>query len=352
MRLLFVYKNNNQDPSEKALRRWLPRLVDNYKEYQFIKTERNRFDPDNLIFSESFKSSVEKFKPSHIFCWLLYLNPKEIAWCKSLGIKLVAGINGVASFSTGLYKSQLMYFDSLRQLDAFLIPHRPHIPILIRHGINAVEMPFFYDPDAYYPLPKIYKRIFKTRSDVFFVGNFGDYSKIDTQGAHRKKGIEILAEVFRVKVMSSDYVEFDYHLGKVRATGNDWIVNFHANHSKSAICFDYFPDLLAYNKINNRMVQYYSDNDKFTIRPRIFTMMGSGLPIFVERHPEIERLFLDGEDIIMWSNFEELRSKASYYLSKPKELSLIAQTGHLKAKLLHTVEKRLIDTILPTFLKL
>jgi len=352
MRLLFVYKNNNQDPSEKALRQWLPRFVDNYKEYQFRKTQRNRFDPDNLNFSESFKSSVEKFKPSHIFCWLLYLNPKEIAWCKSLGIKLIAGINGVASFSTGLYKSQSIYFDSLRQLDAFLIPHRPHIPVLIGHGINAVEMPFFYDPEAYYPLPKIYKRIFKARSDIFFVGNFGDYSKIDAQGAYRKKGIEILAEFSRVKVMSSDFVKFKCHLKKVKATGNDWVVNFHANNSRSAICFDYFPDVLVYNKINNHMVQYYSDHDKFTIRQRIFTMMGSGLPIFVERHPEIERLFLDGKDIIMWSNLRDLKSKASHYLSKPEELSLIAETGHLKAKLFYTVEKRLIETILPTIFKL
>lgn len=207
MRLLFVCKHNPQDPGEKALRSWLPHLVGEFREFIFRPQERRRLDPQNMIFSVRLKAMVENFRPTHIFCWLPYLNPDELEWCKQLGIKLIVGLNEFATFSTGLYKDQSLYFESLRQLDVYLVPHRPHIPTLLKHDIRAVEMPFFYDPEVYRPLSNIIKFLSWNRADLFFVGNLGDSTKLNSQGAYRKQAIEMLGKIARVKVIASHNVE-------------------------------------------------------------------------------------------------------------------------------------------------
>jgi spore maturation protein CgeB len=347
MRLLFVYKQNPQDPSEKALRRWLPRLVDSFKEFSFRKQERRRFDPDNLTFSPRLKALLEDYKPTHLFCWLLYLNPEEMEWCKLRGIKLIAGLNGFATFSTGLYRNQSLYFDSLRQLDAFLVPHRPHIPALLKQGIKAFEMPFFYDPEVFRPFPAVWKRFVRNPSDIFFVGNFGDVAKEGGQGMYRKQAIKALGEISQVKVMS-DHSDFLPNIKHVKPTGSDWLINWHANTSRACICFDYFPDINDYESMNENVVQHYDIDYKYAVRPRILTMMGAGTPVFIDRHPEIERIFEDGRDVVMWSDLDELRDRVNQYLASPSELQELASNGLCKVQDKHTVERRLLENILPT----
>jgi spore maturation protein CgeB len=350
IRLLFVYKQNPQDPSEKALRRWLPRLVPSFNEFSFRKQERRRFDPDNLTFLPRLKSLLEDYKPTHIFCWLLYLNPEEIEWCKRRGIKLIAGLNGFATFSTGLYKDQTLYFDSLRQLDAFLVPHRLHIPALLKQGVKAVEMPFFYDPEVFRPLPTIWKRFVRNPSDIFFVGNFGNYDKPGGQGIYRKQAIEALRKIVRVKVMS-DHSDLFSGIKHLKPTGSDWLINWHANTSRACICFDYFPDINDYQSLNDNVVQHYDIDYKYAVRPRILTMMGAGTPVFIDRHPEIERIFEDGRDVVMWGDLDELRDRVNHYLASPRELHKIADNGLRAVQDKHTVERRLLENILPEITK-
>jgi spore maturation protein CgeB len=346
MRLLFVYKKNPQDPSEKALRRWLPRFVNNYKEFSFGKRERCRFDVNNLTFSPRLLAVLEDYKPTHLFCWLLYLNPEEIEWCRCRGIKLIAGLNGFATFTTGLYKNQAFYFDSLRKLDAFLVPHRPHISDLLRHGIKAIELPFFYDPEVFRRLSAAWKRVTWNPYDIFFVGNFGNITKPGGQGKYRKQAIEALGEIARVKVMS-DYSDFPPNIKNINPVASDWLINWHANMSRASICFDYFPDINDYESMNDNIVQPYDINYKYAVRPRIFTMMGAGTPVFIDRHPEIERIFEDGKDVVMWSDINELLDRVSYYLASPRDLQELADHGHRTVRAKFTVEKILLDIILP-----
>jgi len=346
MRLLFVCKHNPQDPSEKALRSWLPRLVGEFREFVFRPQERRRFDPQNMIFSMRIKAMVENFRPTHIFCWLPYLNPEELEWCKQLGIKLIVGLNGFATFSTGLYKDQSLYFESLRQLDVYLVPHRPHIQTLLKHGIRAVEMPFFYDPEAYRPLSNITKFLSWDRADLFFVGNLGDSTKLNSQSAYRKQAIEMLGKIARVKVMS-DYSNFSEYIKYLKPTASDRLINWHVNSSRASICFDYFPDINDYDSLGENVVQRYDGDYKYAVRPRVLTMMGAGTPVFIDRHPEIQRMFVDGQDVVMWSGLNELHDRFNYYLSSPGELKDIAQNGYKKVVASHNVEKRLLETIMP-----
>lgn len=76
-------------------------------------------------------------------------------------------------------------------------------------------------------------------------------------------------------------------------------------------------------------------------------MMGAGAPVFIERHPQLERIFVDGKDVIMWKDFSELRDRVNHYLASPSELQEIADNGLRTVEAKHTVERRLLETILP-----
>jgi len=346
MRLLFVCKPNSQDPNEKALRRWLPRLVPSFKEFAFGKQERRRFSADNLTFSPRLKKLLEDYKPTHIFCWILYLNVDEVEWCKRRGIKLIAGLNGYATFSTGIFKDQAMYFDLLRQLDAFLVPHSPHIPALLKHGIKALEMLLFYDHEVYRPLPAKWKRLMWNPADIFFFGNFGNIEAKNEQGIYRKQAIEMLGQIVKLKVMS-EHSDFQSDIKHLNPTKSDWLINWHINNSRACICLDYFPNIIDYESMNDNLVQRYDSDYNYCIRPRIFMMMGAGAPVFIERHPQLERIFVDGKDVIMWKDFSELRDRVNHYLASPSELQEIADNGLRTVEAKHTVERRLLETILP-----
>ena len=139
-KLFFIYKKNNQDPTEKALKRWLPRLVNNFKEFSFF--ERERFLNKNLIFSKRLEKAVEKFKPTHIFCWVLYLNPIEIEWLKKKGIKIVLSTNGFSSLHTGLFSDQKLYFECLKNRSDFCNT-QTSCTISRKHGIKVKPLDFF-----------------------------------------------------------------------------------------------------------------------------------------------------------------------------------------------------------------
>jgi spore maturation protein CgeB len=76
-------------------------------------------------------------------------------------------------------------------------------------------------------------------------------------------------------------------------------------------------------------------------------MMGAGTAVFIDRHPEMERLFEDGRDVVMWGDLDELRDRVSHYLASPGELQEIADNGLRTVEDKHTVERRLLENILP-----
>ena len=76
-------------------------------------------------------------------------------------------------------------------------------------------------------------------------------------------------------------------------------------------------------------------------------MMGAGTPVFIDRHPEMERIFEDGRDVVMWGDLDELRDRVNHYLASPGELQEIASNGLIAVVAKHTAERRLLENILP-----
>jgi spore maturation protein CgeB len=346
MRLLFVIKKAPYDPSQKALRRLLPKYFDFYAEFKFHKNERLRFSEDNKLFSSRFRKMINDFQPTHIFCWILYLNADEVDWCKQKGIRIIVAINGAASFSTGIQKSQRIYFDTLKKCDYYLIPHAPHIDTLKKHGINSHEMPFFYDDNMYKPLKNYYRLWDIFLTDIFFIGNIGLGLSANKQGEYRKDLLSLLGKNFNIKVMS-DLKRYENKIAWRRPTFNERIINWHQNRSKIILCMDYFPDINSlYSDMNDDVVQTYHEEYYYFIRPRTFYSMASGVPVVSEKHSQIERFFKDGENIILWES-DNIVEKIDYYLNHIDKLNEIGAAGLETVQTLHTVNRRMTDVIIP-----
>jgi spore maturation protein CgeB len=342
VRLLFVYKHNSQDPTQKSLINTFPKYVKEFQTFCFQPDERKRFSPDNLNISERFQETVRKVKPTHIFMWLVYLNADEIQWCKDQNIFVVAAINGFASFSTGLFKNRDLHIKSLQLLDVFFIPHEPHIARMKYLGINAIELPFSYDPKIFKPL-KFIRSLHFQPNKFFFVGNFGDNS------IHSQYRIEMLTQVANSGdlLTVSDKKITHKNIRHFMPIPYERVLNLLANLSKYLVCTDYFPNLNEYNDLNQGDVSDYDVNDKYAIRPRIYTMMGTGLPVIIERHEQLNRFFEDEKHLIMWSGYEELNDKIAYYDRNETKYRAIAQNACKFIQEFHTIDNRIKEIIMP-----
>ena len=346
IKFLFVYKNNSQDPTQKSLLNTLPKYFNEFNTFCFKPEERSRFMPENLKISERLIETITRLKPTHIFMWLVYLNPDELEWCKSRNIKLVAAINGFASFSTGLYKSRDLYIKSLRLLDIYFIPHAPHIKRLKSLGVNAIELPFSFDPTKFRRLPAV-RSLGINLYKFFFVGNFGDGSK------HSAYRIEMLKEVANCgKLLTVSDSKIDHvNVSHFSPIPYESVLNLLANFSKFLVCSDHFPNLHEYNSLNDSEEKDYDDSYQYAIRPRIYTMIGAGSPVIIERHSQLQRFFEDSKHLIMWSDYDELKDKVDYYDHNPSAYKQIVQDSMMYVTKYHTTDNRIREIILPELLK-
>jgi spore maturation protein CgeB len=346
IKLLFVYKNNSQDPTQKSLINWFPRFLNGFQTFCFYPQERKRFELENMKVSDRFIITVTDLKPTHIFMWLVYLNPQEIEWCKARGIKMVAAINGFASFSTGLFKSRDLYIKSLQLLDIFFIPHEPHIKKLRSLGINAYELPFSFDPSTFRRLPILRSARFNLNK-FFFVGNFGDGSE---QSQYRIDMLKHVAGAGKLLTVSDIKIPHE-NIRHCKPIPYESILNILANLSKFLVCSDFFPNLNEYNGLNESSVLDYDDEYRYAIRPRIYTMIGAGSPVIIERHHQLQRFFEDEKHLIMWSDYDELVDKLAYYDDHKAEYRKISNQAIAFVNKFHTTEKRIQEIILPSLIQ-
>jgi len=350
LRLLFIYKNHRNDHCLQALKRWLPRMGINTYLFQFAHSERRRGDtPENRQISPRLAQAVAQFKPTHVLTWVWYINPEEVAWLKAQNIRVGAAISGVASFHNGFVDDQAEVMAMFRTLDYYFVPHAPHVPILRSLGVNAYEMPFFYDPDVYKPLPRWQRLWDMRREEAIFIGNFGSYGAV--QREHREGAVKALAQVMTVRLIS------DHPLNVPQTRWNRPIklhpvLNWLTNRSRFALCFDYMPELQTYQVPDSPIVQTpivqtpiaqtnTTDSKLFFVRNRQVAMMAAGVAVMVERHPEIQRLFEDGREIILWDNVEEAQARARDYLANPAKLRAVAEAGYRSVAAQHTVQQRI-----------
>ena len=88
-------------------------------------------------------------------------------------------------------------------------------------------------------------------------------------------------------------------------------------------------------------------NLNFTIRNirsglplRIWDILGAGGFLITNYQPEIEMYFKNGEDLVFFTEKDDLREKVSYYLTHEEERKRIAMNGQRKVRKLHGYQQR------------
>ena len=81
------------------------------------------------------------------------------------------------------------------------------------------------------------------------------------------------------------------------------------------------------------------------INPRTFEIMACGGFQLADRRPALDGLFQADEEIIVFDDLYDLRSKVSYYLNDPGERKKITEKGRQRVLREHTYENRMRELL-------
>ena len=322
-RLLFCYKEYLYDYELYSMIRFLKRNYINIDFIGFSPDERPRATPG--FSSEKFFRKLNMCKPDMVFTYEKILSCQEIDKVLDLGIKLMSTTCGVHSFGYGGAKSQPDAVAQLRKHDLYLVPHAPHVAGLRKESINAVEFPFWFDPDWFRPIPT--KKIY----DILFVGDI-----LTPLNANRLELLKFISQYHQVALIS-DHDPQLHNVFYVGHTANPRKLNLCMNQAKLVLGSDRLADK---KQLNHLPGQYIIYDDDFFIRQRAYPVMGSGACYLVERHPEIERKFEDGEEIVLWDDYEDLFGKVKSMLNDASVRERIGGKARAKCLAEHSVYVR------------
>ena len=333
MRVLLVHKSASHDPALQALIRWIPRLAASVQFFFFTDDERGKRTVDTSSPHPGLCAAIAKFSPTHVLVWVPLLNEAEIDFCHARGVKVAALLNSFVSLSSGLIRDQRRFLQVLAKYEAYFVTHEPHVQVLRDHGVRALPMPFFYDPEVYYPRSALWRRCQFREYPVLFIG-----SLMERGAENRAELVAELARHFPVYVVTYQ---------RPNIPGVRWLgvanrasqINRLMNRSAVVLGSDRIPQQQqdAYNaRIENPVVLY---DMKFALRGRIGPTFGSGACYTVERHSEMLRYFTE-DDALMWDHLAEAVEKIGAVLSDRRQRDRIAGNAWAKVRIRDTAEVR------------
>lgn len=93
-------------------------------------------------------------------------------------------------------------------------------------------------------------------------------------------------------------------------------------------------------------LSYGTSEKRFNVTPRVFEVPACGAFLLVDDNPCLNDLYKVGEEIICYSDENDLKEKIKYYLSHPEERKAIARRAQERAYRDHTYEKRIKDILI------
>jgi len=324
-RLLVAYKNGDLlDHQLYSLLKHLRRFAD-VRTVAFTPEERPRHDPARG--ARQLEVALEQTRPDVVLVYNNILSVEEVESLHSRGVRLCGFTNGVASFTWGAPPSvtQSDVLGAIRRHARYLVPHAPHVPRLCVEGVNAIEFPLWFDPSWFRPLE------LRPTCDVLFVGDV-------TTPLNRNRAalLETLAAAFDVAVMSYVAVP-NSTVRHIRPSTNPLVVNRALNQAKLVIGSDQLADT---HDLNVYAGQYLYYDDVFFIRQRTYLALGAGACFLVERHPEIERRFVDGDEIVLWDDEDALERQIRELLRDEPARRRIGSNAARRARAEHTTAVR------------
>lgn len=134
--------------------------------------------------------------------------------------------------------------------------------------------------------------------------------------------LNILSKRYKLNLYSWDYNEL---LGNVNYRGTcDYITQM--------------PKIFKASKVNLNINLRISQSG---IPQRVLDILGCGAFLISNYQPEIDKNFVNGEEVVMYDSVEDACEKAIYYIENVNERERIAKNGYAKVRELFSYEKQL-----------
>ncbi len=320
--ILFVYKL--KDLSDHLLFAMLNHCRGSYSGLRYLSFSRYEKPRDNpALGAGKLMRAVQQHPPAVIFAYDSPLSIGEMRFLGDRQISVASNTVGLDSFFCGGASSQAEAFDILRSYGWYFVNHAPHVPRLRQEGVNAFALPMGYEPRWFHPLANV-----RPRYDVLFVGD------INTPlNSNRRALLEHISLHFNLAVLSykPPGIPGVLHIG---AETNPYRLNRILNQARVVLGSDRLGDTSALNQLPGQYIFY---EDEFYLRQRAYLVLGAGCCYMVERHPEIQRQFEDGREIVLWGDNDELIENIAYFLKHEEERRAIGLAGHRRAVSQYTV---------------
>ncbi|MBN1830411.1 MAG: glycosyltransferase family 1 protein [Deltaproteobacteria bacterium] len=118
----------------------------------------------------------------------------------------------------------------------------------------------------------------------------------------------------------------------VEAFGHGW--------PRGALSTEEMVKLYSRSRINLGFGSVADHSETYCLKGRDFEIPMSGGLYLTEHHPELERVYRIGEEIVAYRDFDDLLSKIGYLLSHPREAERIRKAGYERCRSEHTWEHR------------
>lgn len=206
---------------------------------------------------------------------------------------------------------------SIPLFDCFFIWGKFLIQRLYENGAQRVEyLPFGYDPDLFHPVPVMPAGRARFTADVCFAGTW------------ERPREEILTQI----------ADFD-----LSVWGNMWekvpaYSPLRKNLKFTAVYGEELSKIFGCSKIILNFIRAQNgDANNF----RTFEVPGFGGFLLTTRTAEQCELFKEDQEIVCYSDVDELRDKIGYYLAHEDQRRKIAEAGHVRAEREHQLIHRL-----------
>ncbi len=284
-----------------------------------------------------------------------FLFPEVALAIKKMGIHM---INYHVDMPTQWYRCirTAPYFDLIG------VTHQLHMDDLARYGAKLLYVPMAANTDYFRPLD------IKKEYNVLFIGSYTP-ARADVLAAASDvtKSVHVAGSGWQEPTACSHkprYFNFfwkkylydlKYVLPRLRAENIRMLATRNLGNriyakggwNGGAVCMGYQSDIVELiNKakivlgINQRWGSIGSKNGHVSSRLRDFEAPACGSLYLVQRYPELHLHYIEDEEVVAWSNLDELRRKVDHYLSHEKERQSIAAAGRERVVRTHQWKHR------------
>lgn len=248
-------------------------------------------------FNNKAKGFVIDFRPDIVFIQIQTPNILEEETARILAANCKCVINWTGDVRHPIPQ---WYYDIGKQIDLTCFSNMTDVREFRTSGLKSEYLEIGYDPEIYKPEGEKIEA-----KDIVFLGNnYGD--GFFPESTYRREMVEFLTK------------EYPNNFG---VYGNGWansIGDFNSSQPEEAKLLR--GAKIAINLSHYNYERYNSD--------RILRIMGTGVMCLTRHYLGLETDFSPDNNLVIWDNFDELKTNIDYYLKNDEQRIEIANNGH------------------------